>query len=386
MDGQNVYAQLYRYISLVLLILFSLPAFADVIGVDTIIQVPTTYSNTTLDMSHGNFIVRKGAKLTIENCTINGTISSNNTNLISVELGAVDLINNRMNIDASTIKQDPRAEASFFAIKLGRASATLNGNTFNVNNPFTVGLFTTSTILPATDLKIINNEFQNFHGVLYLLHSYNSFIDNNYFKLNSSGHIVIVGSNSLITNNSTYFSGLNQLGDAIDIVAAENVTIAKNNIFTPTSIGIAVTLSRNVLLDRNTITGGITYGIYLLSQSGLKDPNNFTTTILSKLDKAKINKLSTENITIKNNYLGQNRYGIAAADVSNLTVTDNFFTQRFTDAAARKFWTDNAILLQNVSGLTWTNNIYKEAFTQINGGDNSMTQFVPFPETGGVVL
>lgn len=360
--------------------------YADVIGPNTIISTSTTYSNTTLDMSHGNFIVRNGAMLTIENCTINGTISPENPILISVELGSIKLINNQVAITSTGISPNPKLEANYYAIKLGRASGQISGNAFIVDKQFTVGLLTTSSILPARNLIITGNSFQNFHGVLYLLNSSNTIIDNNILRLNSSGNIVVVGNKSKITNNYIYFSGLNQLGDGIDLVGAEEVTIAKNSIFTPTSVGIAVVLSRHIVLDGNVITGGITYGINLYSNTDLSDPNIFAGKILAKLNRKLILRSATEDITIRNNALGQNRYGIAATDVQNLAVVNNYFTQRFDDAASRKFWTDNNILLKNVTGLVWDNNLYKEAFTQVNGGDNSMTQIVPFPASGGVVL
>lgn len=360
-------------------------AYAVVIGPDTIINVPTTYSNTTVDLTNGNFIVREGATLTIENSTVFGTISPANPNLISVERGGLNLTNNNVSVSTSSVIPTPKTEASFFAIRLGRATATITGNTFTIDNQFSAGLLTSSVILPAKDITIVNNQFQNFHGVLYLLRSNNTIVDGNLFKMNSAGHIAIVGSNAKITNNSIYFSGLNQLGDAIDLVNAENVTIAKNLIFTPTSEGISMISSHNVLVDSNTVTGGITYGIRVFSVSELSKLDNTIARIVAKLGR-RMKHQATMDLTVSNNYLGQNRYGFAAVDVNNLTVTGNFFTQKFEDAATRQFWTDNTNLLVNVTSLTWANNIYKEAFTQVNGGDNSNTEFVTFPATGGVVL
>jgi parallel beta-helix repeat protein len=385
---KNSYIQtLFHYFIGLFLFLLSYSAYAIVIGPNTIITSPTTYSNTTLDMSHGNFIVQNSALLTIENCTITGTVSPTNPYLFSVALGSLNLINNHISITATDIVQDPRIEASYYAIRVGRAAGTFTGNSFIVDKQLKLGLFTSNAILPVRDFTFTNNTFQNFHGVIYLLNSSNTIIDNNVLRLNSSGNIVIVGNKSKITNNTIYFPGLNEVGDGIDLVGAEDVTITRNNIFTPTSMGIAIVLSRNVTLDSNIVTGGITYGIEIYSNSDLKNPNNFASKILARLNKKLLPTATTENITITNNALGLNRYGIYATDVNNLTIINNYFTQRFdNDAAARKFWTDNNILLVNVTNLTWTNNIYKEAFTQVNGGDNSMTQFVPFPASGGVVL
>lgn len=383
---KNIFSKLFYSCIGLMFLLINQVAFAVVITPNTIINVPTTYSNTTVDLSNGNFIVKDGASLTIENSTIIGTISPTNTNLISVERGTLNLIHNEVTITASMINPTPKIDASFYVVRLSRAAANIVGNTFSVDKQFSVGFLTTSVIQPAKNITISNNEFQGFHGVIYLLNSNNTVVDSNSFKLNSSGQIVIVGSNSHITSNSIYFSGLTQLGDAIDLVNAEGVVVAKNLIFTPTSVGISITLSHDVTVDGNTVMGGITYGIAMFSNSALKDPNNFAAKILAKLDKRTKILQATSDITIRNNFLGQNRYGIAATDVDRLAVVNNYFTQRFNDAAARKFWTDNSVLLQNVTSLTWTNNVYTEAFTQVNGGDNSMVKFVPFPATGGVVL
>ena len=43
--------------------------------------------------------------------------------------------------------------------------------------------------------------------------------------------------------------------------------------------------------------------------------------------------------------------------------------------------------MKNLTNFEWKNNLYKEAFTQVNGGDNSKSlQFVTFPKFGGVDL
>lgn len=376
----------YSCIGICLLFLSNV-AYAVVIGPNTIISVPTTYSNTTVDLSNGNFIVRNGALLTLENCSVIGTVSPTNTNLISVELGSLNLTNNNFAITALLIEPTPKTEASFYAIRLGRASANLTGNHFFVDKQFSVGFLTTSITLPVKNVVIADNKFENWHGVLYLLRSNNTSVDNNLFKLNSSGHIVIVGSDVRITNNSIYFSGLNQLGDAIDLVNTINATVAKNVIFTPTSEGIAMISSENVVLDANTITGGITYGIRIFGVAELRKEKNIISRVVARLAEKRMMKYQTSHkITLSDNFLGQNRYGFAAVDADDVTVTGNFFTQRFDNAASRKFWTNNENLLINVTGLSWLNNTYKEAFTQVNGGDNSNTEFVVFPATGGVVL
>jgi len=196
-----------------------------------------------------------------------------------------------------------------------------------------------------------------------------------------------VGRKSKIANNAIYFSGRNALGNAIDIIDSDDIDISNNIIFTPTSESIAIVLSDHVTIDGNTITGGVTYAINMISNSVfLHKPSNLAN-LLAWLKKHGPKHANTSNIKITNNFMSQNRYGIAANNVDHLTVTDNYFSQRFEDASSRMFWTDNHNLLRNVTALTWANNYYKEAFTQVNSGDNSLTDnIVPYPATGGVVL
>ena len=96
---------------------------------------------------------------------------------------------------------------------------------------------------------------------------------------------------------------------------------------------------------------------------------------------------NNQNITIAKNYISQNRYGLTAIDVDTLIVKENIFIQKFPDNSTRKFWTDNQILLTNVSNLIWKDNLYKEAYSQDNEDENTQSSyFVTFPTYHGVVL
>lgn len=358
---------------------------AIIIAPNTIISVDTTYSSDTLDMSNGNFIVQNNATLTIQSCNIIGTLSDANPTLISVLLGSLNMDNNIVQLTSSGIVPHPETQSLHYFIRLEQAKVNLDSNSFNMDLSFVVGLLISDVVQVTDGIMITNNTFRNFHGVLYLLNSNNTLIQDNLFKLNSYGNMVLVGNSCTINNNKILFPGIDHIGNGIDIIDSSQVSITNNVIFTPTCRGIFVVGSHDVVIDSNSITGGITYAIILVSDIELSEKDNYGRRILDKLGKKPIQQ-GTNNITISNNIMSQNRYGLAATDVENLSVTGNYFSQRFEDAASRLFWTNNSTLLVNVTGLVWTNNVYKEAFTQVNGGDNSMTQFVPFPISGGVVL
>jgi hypothetical protein len=82
-----------------------------------------------------------------------------------------------------------------------------------------------------------------------------------------------------------------------------------------------------------------------------------------------------------------NRYGLTGGEISQLTVTNNTFIQKFAVSSLRQYWTNNDNLLPQVSNFTWSDNIYKEAFTQeVPGNNTNALQFKSFPKQGGVYL
>lgn len=369
------------------LLLISNSVFAGVIKIEpnTVVSSAVKYHNVTLDMSKGSFIIQDNGSLTIKNSVINGTLSLQNPLLINVANGNLDLDNTQVNIQTKNLPQHPQTQSLQNMIQVGQGSVVLHNNTFSIDNPFTAGLLITSANIPTTGFNITGNTFNRFHGVLYLITSDNSVITGNTFNQNSYGHIVIFGNQSLIDSNSIYFSGNYNQGNSIDIVDSNNITIKNNFLFTPTCHGIYVINSSNMVINHNRITGGITYAMNLFTNpESMKEHDNY---LLPFRNIKALNHVGSTNISVTHNYMSQNRYGIAATDISNLTINDNTFIQRFSDDASRQFWTNNNVLLQNVSNLTWGNNLYKEAYTQeINGDNSKSSQFVPYPQSGGVVF
>lgn len=376
---------LYTCIGL-LLIIISNTCFAVtvVIKPNTIISTSVNYSGVTLDMTYGSFIIKNKATLKIENCVVVGTLSSINPQLITVDIGKLELINNKFNINASNIPPHPTTQSLHYVIQIAQGSVNMNNNIFSIKQPFTVGLLVTSASIPTTGFNITNNTFENFHGVLYLIATDNALISGNTFLTNTYGNLVNIGNNSQIIKNKIFFSGNNHLGNSMDIIDSENITISQNELYTPTCHGIYVLNGHDIIIDGNKIFGGITYAMNILSYPETVLSDDYVKNILFSHT---MKNLISNNITIKNNFMSQNRYGIAASDVDGLTVKDNIFIQRFVNNNSRIFWTNNATLLQNISNSVWANNLYKEAYTQDSIGDNSNSlNFVPFPATGGVSL
>ncbi len=363
-------------------------SFANTIVVqpNTVVSHSLTYDNVVLDMSNGSFIVQNNATLTIRNSIINGKLSVKNPLLINVDNGTLSFKNNKVNVTAPCIAPHPTTQSLQYVIQLGMAKLDMSNNSFEIDQPFRSGLLITTATLPTSGLKIVNNKIDGFHGALYLVDTDNALVSGNILNKNSYGNIVMIGTNSQITGNTVKFSGRNRLGDAIDIIDSTNITVSKNILLTPTCHGIYIFSSQNVLANNNRIYGGITYAMNILSfpeKPALKDRDYFK----SLIGNHHLVNNSSSNIVISNNFMAQNRYGIAANDIATLKINDNIFVQRFEDNDARKFWTNNLVLLQNVTGLAWSNNFYKEAFTQDQNGSNSKSfKFVSFPTTGGVAL
>ncbi len=371
----------------ILLSLAGSQSFAATIKIqpNTVVSTPVTYDNVTLDMSEGSFIVKQNGILTVKNSTINGTLSKQIPILITVDNGKLNLENNKVNLTTFNLPPHPQTQSLeyFISITLGRLN--INKNDFKIAPAFTAGFLITTSSIPTTGFKFRKNRFENFHGVLYLIASDKALVANNTFVRNSYGNIVIIGNNSKIYRNSIYFSGNNNLGNSIDIIDSSNIDIKENVFFTPTCHGIYVLNSRDIDIDENTITGSLSYAMNIYSFPETFDKiDDYVMKIVSAL---KLNHLQSENIRVTQNYMSQNRYGLAAVGADNLFVKENYFSQRFQDAAQRKFWTNNEILLKNVTNLTWLDNLYKEAFTQDIDGDNAIAlKFVVFPKSGGVIL
>lgn len=386
---KKIQNSIYYCVGLLILLITNV-AFANttiIIHPNTIISFPKTYDGVTLDLSHGNFIIKNHATLTIKNSAVFGTLSKANPVLFAGDAlgGNIVFLNSQFNIHTAGIAPHPTTQAMQYLVQMGLGNVIMRNNEFTIDNTYTSGLLLTTASISSTGYQIVNNRFEKFHGVLYLIGSDNALIKDNTFFNNSYGNIVLIGNNGNIIGNKIYFSGNNRLGNSIDIIDSDSINISKNLLLTPTCHGIYIVNSHNLMINNNRVMGGITYAMTILTNPETIDKAD--TYVKNIIANYKIKNLLSNNITIEHNYMAQNRYGIAATDVDRLIVQHNIFIQRFEDKASRKFWTDNNVLLKNVTHLTWTNNLYKEAFTQAIDGDNSQAyHFVLFPKSGGVTL
>lgn len=361
-------------------------AYTIIVQPNTVISHSTKYNNVTLDMTKGSFIVEDNASLTITNSVVHGTLSVKNPVLFNVDQGSLYFRNNQVYIESHGVEAHPTTQALQYVIQLAMATNfELSGNSFEIDKPFTSGVLVTTASIPTSGIKIQNNKFNGFHGVLYLVGTDKALISGNRLVRNTYGNIVVIGSHSSIIGNTIEFAGNNRLGNSIDVIDSNDIEVSKNILLTPTCHGIYVFNSRNVLVDDNRIFGGITYALNVLTypEKLISQDQEYLKGLLGNYH---LKNMLSSNVTISNNFISQNRYGLAANDVDGLHVHHNMFIQRFEDNETRKFWTNNSILLQNVTNLNWENNLYKEAYSQAEEGDNSKTFIaIPFPKTGGVV-
>lgn len=218
---------------------------------------------------------------------------------------------------------------------------------------------------------------------MYLLNATDSLIKNNLFKFNSFGNIAISGKNITIENNKILFPGRFSVGDGVTLFSSKDIVIKNNHISNGSCYGIQIIGGEDITIEDNTIVDGVTYAIYISSgYQALKTSKKELTQV--KLDHPLI---INSDITIVNNYLGQNRWAIAGDEVSNLTVNNNYVIQKFDDSYSRAFFTNNDILFKSLTNLIWENNFYKEAFTQVNGKNLDITKrLYEYPKHGGVVI
>lgn len=348
-----------------------------------IIDSTVVYNNANIDLTKDTITIKKGGLLKIKNSKIIGTLSEDHPFLIDVQDGSLVLLLNDIEINAPNIAPHDQEQSLQNAILLENAHLWMNKNNIIMKDPFRAGLLLSYSQFLTNDIIISDNYIEGFHGALYLLNSDNLLIQNNTLKLNSYGNIVISGKYARVIGNSIYLSGRDRLGNSIDLIGATDALLSGNVLFMPTCHGIYSLMSNNVTVEDNIIVGGITYAMTFLSNiEQVKDAD------LRSMIKLVNQKMVAESndIVIQNNYMQQNRYGIQASDITNLTINNNLFSQHFDNADKRVFWTNNKNLLLNVTNLVWNNNLYKEAFTQDNNGSNAQTNIVNYPEAGGVHL
>ena len=374
--------------SVILLILWLLNSYAYAINHLTIkgIQViskPTIYKNVQLDLKEGGFLIDHNAALSIENAIVKVIISPQNPYFIYLKNGSLKFKNNVVLVEAHDLPQTPTQQSLYYLIKVLQGNLALINNRFNVDQFYSLGLLITDENNATHHFMIHHNEIKYFHGGLYLLNSHNALIKNNKFSRVSFGNIFIQGDHNRIMNNLFQFPGNLSLGDAIDVVDSESILIKENLIADDSCYGMQIFAGKNVVIDHNMMINGITYAISLAPLN-----NSITDPFLIKLNRTHPwHHERNENIRITHNYLSQNRFAMRGNAIDGLTIKNNLFSQKFQDAYARKFWTNNDQLFSDVSYFKWEENFYREAFAQDIKDDNALAlHIVDYPQHGGVVL
>jgi len=339
------------------------------INSDQIINTPTVYQNTTLNMSAG-FIIVDGGSLSIENSNVNFQPSTTHPFFTYMKAGSLNLKNNIVKVNATLVvpaNTVPHANL----IKIDHGLLNLDHNYFIVNIPHTTLFLTTNQDYATSGFQISSNTIENFQGGIYLSNSYAAHVYGNTLNNIGLNSIMNVGDANIFCNNIINLAGYPELGNAFEIVNSEHLSICNNVIAGSANYGIHIKGGKNLTIDNNKIMDSFAFGIFIEPYLENNDSTNF----------------SNKNITITNNYFGLNRYGISASEVNSLSVYNNIFLQKFEDAVSRKHWTDNSQLLIGVINLNWSKNLYKEAYTQEVPGNNALAkQFVEFPISSGVAL
>jgi len=364
-------------------------AFADKAHVTcpTVVKSAVVYTNTVVDLACG-FEIKNGGSVNIQNSTVNMTISSANPWFAHLSGGDLVLSGSTFNIVTQNVTADPNHDPQYQLIRADRGNLSLAGNSFSVAQLFTTGFMTTNAAAGTTNnFYIHGNTISNFQGGIYLPGSDNFEVSNNTFSNVSLASIFTMGSTGSISGNIFSFPGNLVSGDAIDVVDSDNLTISDNIIASGVGYGIMVAGSDSIAIDSNKISDGQLFAVMIQPAASVKGTlARYRQQYLSAHKNRAVRSTGNSNITVTNNYMAQNRYGLTASSVDGLTVQNNIFIQNFSTAVARTYWTSNANLLTGVSNLVWSENLYKEAFSQEVPGDNILAkQFVTFPEQGGVI-
>lgn len=352
-----------------------------------IIDSPVVYANTTLEFQNGSLLITNKASLTVINSRIEGTLSPAFSPLFEVLDGRLTLSHNTVAVTAVNIPPSPLSAPKYALISIHSGSTTLTDNDFSIDKPYTAALLLTGAAA-TTGITATGNAVNFFHGGFMLQNSSDGRISKNIFFRVSCGNIYIKNSQHIQSDsNMIFFSGNNNVGDGFDVVDSDDIRITDNHIFSGSCYSIFVMRGSNVLIADNSVSGGITYAVYATDALAALHPSYAYLSVFEKNDGKTAFHRDNDNITITGNYFSQNRYGLAASHVNGLTVQDNIFIQHFKNSRSRQFWTSNDMLLKDISGLNWSDNLYKEAFSQdIHSENKKSRHFVRFPEHNGVVF
>jgi len=329
------------------------------------------YHHATFDLTDGRFTIKQGGSLIITDSIIDITISAHNPFLANIQNGSLVLKNTIVNIKTSGMYPNPEKKALYQLITQQGGQLNVLNNTFDVTDDFTVGFIHVTCLASKSNIKINHNRINHFHGGIDLALCDEVEIDDNNFTEVSLANISYSGNHSQFIGNTFYFPGNLRTGNAINMVKANHIMVSHNIIASSASYGMTLMGVSDISIDSNKITDGQSYAIFINSPK-------------FKV-KFKHEKITNDNISISNNYFSQNKYGVAGDDILHLIINNNIFIQKFNDARTRQTFTDNHYLLPHVFELTWHDNLYKEAFTQENDGDNtSALTFIVFPKYGGV--
>jgi len=351
-----------------------------------IINQSTSYENAILDLGESGFYVTDGALLQISHSVIRVTLSPENPSFIDLDSGKLMIRNCKIEVRTRGISpaSDTDGPVKYYAIRVAKGSATIAKNHAFLDSTGSAGFFRAG---PEADSgnAVLGNTICHFHGGVLLSGANRARVENNHFERVSGGNIIVVsGKQVILRNNRIFFPGNGIPGDGIDVLNSENIVIRQNYISSGYCYSVYVAGGRDITIDSNHVTSGITYAIYIDRGLHIREKNAHFSD-LSGLLSGYLSQ--NRNIHIAHNYFAQNRYGVAANDVDGLVITKNIFVQRFTDSAHRRFWTDNRVLLKNVLGLRWQDNIYREAIGQNPEADNRCAlRRVDFPASGGVLL
>ncbi len=372
--------------TVILCMMMSNVGFAAVIDLhgNQVINKSVKYKNAVLNLSDSRFTVSNGATLEIENSTINITISKENPYFINLKNSILILRNNRVNVSTTSALNNEHTKPEFQLINIQRGSFNIESNNF-ISYSQDAPLFLEITEADGHTLNILNNKITAFQDGIYLFNSSHVIVIGNTFESVASTNIFNIGDSNTIQRNIFILPGNLKSGNAIEIVNSSGLDISDNIIAGAANYGIYLGGCQNSFIYNNKISDGASFAIYIGKSSIAAKYKYLENSTLRMNDNDQIHE--NRYITIRHNYISQNKYGLAGGPVDHLTVANNIFIQRFANSALRQYWTDNTILLSMTTNLFWTDNLYKEAFTQEVPGNNQGTfQFITFPQNGGVVL
>ncbi|MEG0868749.1 MAG: right-handed parallel beta-helix repeat-containing protein [Hafnia sp.] len=304
----------------------------------------------------GRIVVSKNSHVVLRNASIEVSAvkaadGDRPTHMIAVEEGretSLSFEDSSMVVDIPYEKDTSSAPwdqpPKYWAVGISRVGAdpanvvrvTVRNTRFINRQAYAAGaldFWRNAQVVNAAILKgeIVENEFENFHGVISVNNMKGFKVSENRLVRNSFHNIFVSGEGVLIKDNKVYYPGNGTTGDGVTVLGKfVSSKIEGNTIFVGSCFGVLMRGGElsNFSVERNTIINGVTTAIQIEGATNKATGVSVKNNVISGNYGFAITLLRVEDATIESNDFSDNAKGfpsqIYVEESSRVVLNNNF--------------------------------------------------------------